>query len=214
MRPRGPFPLIPLVLTAGALVALLQLLRSDHIYTWAFVLAAICIAATAYAGAQEARANQALSVARRRVGSIPRDEVHREIDRARRQGRPLTISRVDLPSSLGSRSAALTHELLGHGPRPVMRSSDRVWKAGRSLYFLLPETTRDNAKQMLHRISLREEAVDMEHVRVVAFPEDAVTIGAMFELLGTSEPTADMLLADPQRQVRGESVRETSTDDG
>ncbi len=213
MRIRGPFPLIPLVLTAGTLVALLQLLRNDHVYTWAFVLAAICIAATVYAAAQETRATQALAVARRRAGSIPRDEVHREIDRARRQGRPLAIGRVDLPPSAGRGSAALTRELLGHGPLPVMRSSDRVWKAGRSVYFLLPETTRESAKRMLHRISLREEAIEMEHVRVVAFPEDAVTIGALFDLLGSSEPTADMLLADPRRMVHGEGVRETSTDD-
>jgi hypothetical protein len=208
MNRRRSIPTIPLALAAATLIALQQLLSAAHVFTWAFVLTAFSLVATTYAATQEMRANRAIEIARRRSGWVPLDEVRREIDRARRQERPPSVARLALRAS--TTPTSIVQQLAGYGSRALIRSSDRVWRQGRDIYLLLPDTARDSAGRMLRRIVGLTDAVDMEASRIVAFPDDAITTGAVFELLGASVPAPDVVMAEPEQQLA--SVQGTTLD--
>lgn len=100
--------------------------------------------------------------------------VQRELDRSRRYERPFVLLRVPRAQS----GSALPDAL-----RPFVRNHDLLWASGENVYLLLPEATREMAHALLARIRSVQPHLLPAIVRVVAFPEDAVTGGALIALL-------------------------------
>lgn len=181
---RGGISYVPAVLGIVGLLAMLALVEDRNVRIWAVVIGLNTVAAVGYAAYQEQRANRAVSVARRRVGTAPFDELRREMDRARRHERPFAIARVRPP-----RSSARTDI-------PVMlrqgrwRSTDRTWRQGRDVYVLLPETNVGAAGVAIDRALTIGVAEGVE-VRVASFPESGITVGSLFEMIGAAAPRSD-----------------------
>ena len=185
---------VPLILGIVAVIAMAALVQDRNVRTWAIVIGLTSVAAVAYAAYQEQRATRAVAIARSRAGAAPFDELTREMDRARRHERPFAIARVR-PASL-SRTADLRSmfEPMTDGHlRVALRSTDRSWKRGGDLYFLLPETSALGADSGLPR-ALRDLSETAEDFRVVSFPADGVTIGGLFASLGAATPRGEDLV--------------------
>jgi len=107
-------------------------------------------------------------------------EFRRELRRARRSGRPLTLLRIardelptdgaDEPGGLWTRSRRLAHHL---------RLVDRTWVDDGSIYVLLPESTRAAADALIRRIRAASPGQLPEHVHIATFPENGLTSGAL-----------------------------------
>jgi hypothetical protein len=102
-------------------------------------------------------------------------EFRREMRRARRGVKALTILRVPFSrpldeSSLGARSEAVAAHL---------RLVDRTWVDDGSIYVLLPESPRPAADALLTRV--RSVAPDLlpPDIRIATFPDDGLTSGAI-----------------------------------
>lgn len=111
-------------------------------------------------------------------------EFRRELRRARRGSRPLTLLRLageELPTDgpTGSLDLATRSRRLGLQLRLV----DRTWVDEGSIYVLLPDSPRLAADVLVDRI--RVDAPDQlpERVRVATFPEDGLTSGAIIAAL-------------------------------
>lgn len=107
-------------------------------------------------------------------------EFRRELRRARRAGRPLTLLRMaeeDLPAEQVDRVPDLAlsaRQLLAH-----VRVVDRAWVDDGSLYLMLPESARADAERMLVRIRATVPKLLPERVHLATFPEDGLTGGAL-----------------------------------
>jgi hypothetical protein len=116
--------------------------------------------------------------------------LERELDRSRRHGRPFVLIRVPLRSApVAERRRRRRRDLpaVAGGPstlEPVLRSTDDAWTTGTDLYLLLPESDRRHGRICLERLRRRApELLDDEAARIVAFPDDGVTSGALLNLL-------------------------------
>lgn len=189
---------VPVILGLVGLLAGIALVSDHNVRTWAVVMSCTTLAAVAYGAYQEHRAQRAVTIARRRLGSAPHDDVQREMDRARRHERPLAIARLHLgrdPRMPRSSSGRRLGSLDSVDVRRLLRSTDRIWRQGRSLYLLLPETTAAAARHLIARAA--EALPGITHdARVVAFPEDGVTMGALFEALGGTPPAPGEVTAE------------------
>ena len=193
MRRGGTISLAPVILAAVGLIALWALLDDKNVRTWGAVMAAVTISSAAYAAFMERNAAQALRLARSRRGSLPRDEVRRELDRARRHERPLAFLRLETDGSTDDARELLRRILGGSERTPALRSADRAWRQGRSVYVVMPETTSDDATHFVERLAVTNAALDVSTSRVVAFPEHGVTTGALFAALHAAEPGLDQV---------------------
>jgi hypothetical protein len=111
-------------------------------------------------------------------------EFRRELRRARRGGRPLTVLRIagdelptdgpDGPSVLGTRSRRLGLHL---------RLVDRTWVDDGSIYVLLPESPRAAANALIGRIRAESPGQLPERVRIATFPDNGLTSGALIAAL-------------------------------
>jgi hypothetical protein len=99
-------------------------------------------------------------------------EVQRELDRSRRHQRAFVLIRI--PSAPDG---------LGETLRGFVRSVDSLWVSNGDVYVLLPESTRAMGEGLLGRVRAAGPLLLPEAVRLVAFPEDAVTGGALRALL-------------------------------
>jgi len=205
---RGGISYVPVVLGLIGLLAGLALVSDHNVRTWAVVMSCTTLAAVGYAGYQEQRAQRAVRMARRRIGTVPYDEVRREMDRARRHERPLAIARLGFAKSVDGLSSArhMLGELNSASGRSPWRSTDRFWRDGRNLYLLMPETTAASARAMVGR-ALHVESETVVDARVASFPEDGVTVGALFQTLGSSPPAADDVLPQAAGQVVASASR-------
>lgn len=107
-------------------------------------------------------------------------EFRRELRRARRNARSLTLLRIagnelpadgpDGPSDLATRSRRLGLHL---------RLVDRTWVDDGSIYVLLPESPRAAADVLIARVRAESPSQLPEHVRIATFPEDGLTSGAI-----------------------------------
>lgn len=106
-------------------------------------------------------------------------EFRRELRRARRSGRPLTLLRVagdelprdgDRPGDLWLRSRELGLRL---------RLVDRTWVDDDSIYVLLPESPRAAADAAIRRIRAASPGQLPEQVSIATFPENGLTSGAL-----------------------------------
>lgn len=184
---RGTVSYVPLILGIVGVLAMLALVDDRNVRTWAIVIGCTTVAAVGYAAYQEQRANRALSIVRQRSAAVPYEELRREMDRARRHERPFALARVRLPRAAASSRSAAFPTSLRH---MTWRSADRLWRRGRDLYLLLPETTAVTATAVLRR-ALDADEIDGVEIRVAAFPETGVTVGALFRALGSPAPRGD-----------------------
>lgn len=185
---------VPLILGIVGMIAMAALVSDHNVRTWAIVMGFTTVAAIGYAAYQEKQAIRAVGIARRRLGSVPYDELRREMDRARRHERPFALARL----RLASRSVANGSPLpLLDDARPAVRSTDRVWRTGRDLYVLMPETSKPGAEAIIGRaLSVRPEL--STEWRIASFPSDGVTVGALFAELGAGAPRGDDLVPTEQ----------------
>lgn len=109
-------------------------------------------------------------------------ELWMELSRSRRYGRPFCLIRIPCPPTMKGRSRELAFELCS-----ILRAVDRVWSDGSDIYVLLPECGRANGQRMLTRnrnllLELLSEK-ELSQVACAAFPEDALTSGALLRAL-------------------------------
>lgn len=125
-----------------------------------------------------------LTAIRRHPASIGRTEHHRalevrsgaaligaEIDRARRYERPLSVMWVPI----ATRTSA---ELL----RGVIRDTDQTAPGRDGVIVVLPETDPTGVRVCVERVAAAVGVPDSS-IRVVNFPDDALTAGRLLELL-------------------------------
>ena len=77
----------------------------------------------------------------------------------------------------------------------VVRSVDVVWDDAANLYIVMPETSRDHARQAMARVASRIPVLQVDRVRVAVFPDDASTAGELLDVLSGSE-TEHIVVAD------------------
>jgi hypothetical protein len=103
-------------------------------------------------------------------------EFRREMRRARRGGRAVTLLRVPMTdvaadvAELDSRSGALAEHL---------RLVDRTWVDDGSIYVLLPESAKPAATSLLTRVHAHMPGLLPDDIRAATFPDDGLTSGAI-----------------------------------
>jgi hypothetical protein len=102
------------------------------------------------------------------------EAVRRELDRSRRYERPFVLIRIPC-----ARDGATLLETL----RPFLRNHDLLWASGENVYAMLPEGRRAMGQALIARVRSAQPHLLPAAARVVAFPEDAVTGGALIALL-------------------------------
>lgn len=111
-------------------------------------------------------------------------EFRRELRRARRGGRPLTILRIagdELPADGADGRSDLRMHARVLGLR--LRIVDRTWIDDGSIYVLLPESSRAAADALIARIRADMPQELPEGVRIATFPENGLTSGAIIAAL-------------------------------
>jgi hypothetical protein len=186
---------VPLMLAVIALLAMVALVQDRNVRTWAVVMGLTTVAAVGYGAYQELVATRAVAIARRRLGGTWFDDIRRELDRARRHEHAVALARITLPpQSTPDATTRLIEAIQPTGAgRAGPRSADRFWRSGGSVYLLLPETTADGARAVVRRAILTDPSLGSSSWHVASFPEDAITVGALFEALGTRPPRAEEL---------------------
>ncbi len=193
---RGGMTHVPLILGIVAVIAMAALVSDHNVRTWAIVMGFTTVAAIGYAAYHEKQAIRAVGIARRRLGSVPYDELRREMDRARRHERPFALARLRLAPRGASAAGNPAWSPLDDAQPPI-RSTDRVWKSGRDLYLLMPETSKAGAEAIIAR-ALAVHPEPSTEWRVASFPGDGVTVGALFTELGAPAPHGeDLVPAEP-----------------
>lgn len=116
----------------------------------------------------------ATRIGRRAVADDFVDWIDAEIDRARRYGHEVALLRMSAPlEAAGDVDPALELEA-------CLRTLDRWWLDDGHLLVLAPETSRDGAEHIAHRLALRL-GVGLGAARIAVFPTDALTRHALVE---------------------------------
>lgn len=120
--------------------------------------------------------------------SVAKD-VAREVDRARRGGRPLTLARFPLRDAAmaGIRLSDKHLDLV----QRTLRTVDRIWLDREDLYVLMPESDRNSAEIGLLRLRTRLSALGGIVPSVAVFPDDGVTMGSLATALGLRDRPED-----------------------
>jgi hypothetical protein len=126
-----------------------------------------------------------------------------ELDRARRHGRRLCLASLPAPPGEGERQRLLAAVL------ETVRGSDDVWVEGDRLLLLLPDVSSEGARVCLRRLQ-QHGAPAQEPPRVVAFPDDALTLGALRESL--TRPLLELPV--PRSATRPQRRHGNAVDDG
>jgi hypothetical protein len=185
---------VPLILALIALLAMVALVDDRNVRTWAVVMGLTAVAAIGYGAYQEHLATRAVAVARRRLGGTWFDDIRREIDRSRRHDHAVALAKITTPGHSSEETALLVEAIRPTGAgRAGPRSADRFWRSGGSVYLLLPETTAAGARAVVTRAIHSDPLLADSAWQVASFPEDAITVGALFEALGTRPPRAEEL---------------------
>ncbi len=112
-------------------------------------------------------------------------EFRREMRRARRGVRPLTLVRVPGP---GPESTESTIDLIARSLQfgQHLRLVDRTWVDDGSIYVLLPESPRAAADILLGRLRAIAPELLAVGVRIATFPDDGLTSGAIIAAVHNS----------------------------
>ena len=110
-----------------------------------------------------------------------------EFERARRYDHPLALVSIACPR--GADPDAVVGLIATH-----LRRLDSAWIDAHRVLVLLPESDRTRAEALVGRlIALEPEVVVLDHVRLAAFPEDALTSAALLDRVAAP----GMLALDP-----------------
>jgi hypothetical protein len=104
-------------------------------------------------------------------------EFRRELRRARRNGRPLTLLRVPTPvlPAADARDATTLARQIG----AELRLIDRTWVDGDSIYVMLPESSHSAARIVVDRLGSVARTGAVAAAKMATFPEDGLTSGAL-----------------------------------
>jgi hypothetical protein len=110
---------------------------------------------------------------------------------------------LPLPSVVSATSTEfLAHERGQAGPR--IRSIDKVWLVGRSLYVLLPETDRKGALALIARLERESSGLmSARSASAVSFPEDGLTPFALIASLRNGRTLGELDPVLPQPSTNG-----------
>ncbi len=110
--------------------------------------------------------------------------VHRELARARRHERPVSL--VRLPGD-GRQEGALAR---AEAIVPYLRRIDRVWAEHGDVHLLLPEADRTAAERLVGRLQERQPGTLASEASIASFPADGLSSGALLSTLyGTPLPS-------------------------
>ena len=124
------------------------------------------------------------------------DAFRREIDRSRRYERPLALATASLPAAIADSESVV--DLMARA-KTRLRSVDILWHHGSRLWILMPESTRDGGIAAIKRITeVSPSALDARW-RLVMFPDDALTTGALIAQLRRSAPLDHASLSTSSR---------------
>jgi hypothetical protein len=128
----------------------------------------------------------------------PWDFLRRELDRARRYGRPLALVQIAPHAEAAAappddptyrrrrgrfRRAAEDADSVTY-LRSELRTGDEVWRVHERIFVMLPESDYECAAALVERLTARApHIVSSSDVRLAAFPEDGVTAGALLATL-------------------------------
>lgn len=104
-------------------------------------------------------------------------EFRRELRRARRHRRALTLVRIPHRDSDAAASRDLRDltDRIGAGLRLI----DRAWVDNGNIYVMLPESSRAAASVAVERLMTLDSNLSADDVRVASFPDDGLTSGAL-----------------------------------
>jgi hypothetical protein len=124
----------------------------------------------------------------------PWESLRRELDRARRYGRPLGLIQIT-----GGGDA--TVDFL----RSFVRAGDEVWRDRDRIFVMLPEADQACAAGMVERLRVcGAHALAGADVRLASFPDDGLTaVGLLDELSRADQPVKRF----PARRVIAEDAR-------
>lgn len=103
-------------------------------------------------------------------------EFRRELRRARRHDRPLTIVRIPRPAHDPDAHASAAADVRTLGLK--LRLTDRWWADDESIFLMLPESDRSAAVPVLDRMTDVHATARMD-ARMASFPDDGLTSGAL-----------------------------------
>jgi hypothetical protein len=124
----------------------------------------------------------------------PWDALRRELDRARRYGRPLALIQITPSSEAAIAAPTRRRRFLSRTQadadalallRAALRTGDEVWRVHERVFVMLPEADHACAAGLVERLRVRLAPVleDCE-ARIVSFPADGLTAGALLAGLG------------------------------
>lgn len=140
-----------------------------------------------------------LTPADARVTGDPWQHLHDELRRSRRHGHHFVLARIRVTKGRTSAPQDPAEALRGGQKTLVaveasLRTTDRCWLDGGSVYALLPETDRSMADTFLERARRAyPDVLSGAAVTVVGFPKEGVTSGSLLAALAgrPSERRAD-----------------------
>lgn len=142
-------------------------------------------------------------------------EFRRELRRARRSARPLTLLRIPTPERTSSDSPDAGTIVRDIGEE--LRLIDRTWVDGDSIYVMLPESSRAAAGEVIDRLRSVAATSAIGAAQMATFPEDGLTSGALLAAVHGSavgevpiplRPSIDestMLTVEPDAALGGAS---------
>lgn len=170
--------LAALALAAGALDA-----------SWAPAIALVALAVVAIGVGLLPARREAVALDDRSAAAAGWREFRRELARARRHDRSVTIARL----SLGDSSVAPGR--LSSGPQRSLRRADMAWLEDGELLLLLPDAGRGAAERATGRVAA-DLGLDRSAIRLAVFPEDGLTSGALLAFLEGDPATTPRVLAN------------------
>lgn len=112
-------------------------------------------------------------------GLIPR--LWRELSRSRRHEHPFAVVRLTRRTSEKDNKNADEVDPVDHFETVSERArrTDEIWLKESDLYVLLPVTSHKKASLALQRMRAQAPALHQLSARIAAFPDDALTLGAL-----------------------------------
>lgn len=190
--------LIVALLAAGVLLVVLQQAAGP----WLVALAGGLAVVVSLAGLAASRPLAGDDAALLRHVEAGWAALRSEITRSRRHDRSFAV--VGIPDELWSAAAdpkTAPAELaldVADSVQGFIRRSDRAWADGTLLHVLLTDCDRREGNAFLDRArAAMPQLFDDARVRMVVFPDDGITLGALMAGLGEDATTASVGIGEP-----------------